>query len=121
MSGDVAPPADDPIGERDARFPAAELAHLEARGRLGADVEAAAVAFGRDEHSVRARLDRLGEIAIELDRRASVPEPRRAEVLEPVLGAFHAMENALGAVRKRYHAVLHGCGQSADDINVAVE
>src|SRR4029450_10035808 len=95
MAGDVATPADDPVGERDARSSAAELAHFEARGRLGAHIEAAAVAFGRDEHTIVARLDHLGEIAIELDRRASVPEPRRAEILEPVLGTFHAMEDTL--------------------------
>ena len=90
MTRDVPAPADDAIGERDARFSATELAHLEARGGLAAHIEAAAVALGRDEHVIAGRLDHFREIAIELHRRASVLEPRRAEVLELVLRALHA-------------------------------
>src|SRR5215204_3060741 len=92
---DVLAPADNPIGERDARVTTLGLAHLEARRRLASDIEASAVPLRRDEHVIAAALNGLGEIAIELDRCAPVFELRRAEILEPVLRALHAMEHAL--------------------------
>ena len=70
---DVLAPADDTVGERNARRAAPELAYLEACGAL-AHIEAAAIAFGRDEYLVVAAVDHLGEVRIELYDRASAPE-----------------------------------------------
>src|SRR5205823_9715384 len=117
---DISAPADHPIGERDGRFAAHELAHLEARSSLAADVEPAAVPLGREEYAVVAR-DHLGEVCIELYDRPPGPELRRAEILEPMLWALHAMEHALAAVGERHHGVFHGRGQRAGDLDVARE
>ena len=121
MTRDVSASADDAIGQCDARFSAGELAHLEAGARLAAHIEAAAVALGRDEHVIAGGPDRLREIAIELHCRASVPELRHAEVLEPVLRALHAVEHALRAVWERHHGVLHIRRERAIDDDVTGE
>src|SRR6516164_7697526 len=127
VSPDVFAQTDDTIGERDARRAAHELAHLEARGAL-ADVEPATITLGREEYLIIAALDHLGEVGIELDHRAPALELRCAKVLEPMLGALHAMEHALGAIGKGHDGTLdfgrHGSvlqGQVAGDQHVAPE
>src|SRR5215469_17646088 len=97
MSVDVLAPADDAIGKRNARFPTHELAHLEVRTALASDVEPAAIALGREEHSI-VPLDHLGEVSIELHDCPPARELCRAEILEPMLWALHANEHPLCAV-----------------------
>jgi hypothetical protein len=72
VSPDVLAPADDAIGERDVRLSAPELAHLEPRSAPVADIKAAAIAFGRDEHAIVAALDHFGEVGVEGDHGAPV-------------------------------------------------
>ena len=121
VTSDSLAPRDDAIGERDARFAALQLAHLEARGALAAHVESGAIALGRDEYAIAAGRHHLGEIRVEPHDRTAAHEPRRAEVLEPVLRALHAVEHALRAVGERHHAVLHIRRERAVDDDVAGE
>src|SRR5262249_58227540 len=88
---DVLAPPDDAIGERDVRSPALQFAHLEAGAAPAPDIEAAAVAFGGEEHVIAGGFDHFRKIAIELHRRASVLKLRHAEVLQPTLLALHAI------------------------------
>src|SRR6266545_4143163 len=120
MSPDVSAPANDTIAERNGRLAAHELAHLESRSTLLVHIEPAAIALGREEHTVVAR-DRLGEVRIELDHRPTALELRRAEILEPMLRALHAMQHALRSVGKGHHGVLHGRRKRAGDDGVARE
>jgi hypothetical protein len=100
VTGDVLAPADDAIGKRNARRAAGKLAHLEARAALAAHVEPATIAARREEDVIVAALDHLGEVGIELDGRAPARELARAEILEPMLRALHAMQHALRSVGK---------------------
>jgi hypothetical protein len=52
---------------------------------------------------------------------APVIELPRAEILEPVLRAFHAVEHALRAIGKWYHGVLYIGRQFAVDKHIAFE
>src|SRR5215471_17452898 len=102
---DVLAPADDPIGERDIGRAARKLAYLEARGALAANIEPAAFALTRDENAIVAAL-----------------ELRRAEILEPKLRAFHAIERALRSVGKRHRGALRAVHREvAGDDDVALE
>src|SRR5438552_10495444 len=49
MARDVSASPNDAIGERDVRFSATELAHLEARSALAPNIEPAAITLGREE------------------------------------------------------------------------
>src|SRR5262249_27600947 len=93
VTADVLAAPDDAIGERDARLAAHELADLEARA-LATDREPAAITLGREEHLIVATLDHFAEVGVELDHRTAALEPRRAEILGPVLRALHAMKHA---------------------------
>src|SRR4029450_11742222 len=83
VTGDVLAPADDAIGERNARSAAGKLAHLEARPALAAHIEPAAIAALGEEDVIVAALDHLDEVRIELHGRAPALELARAEILEP--------------------------------------
>jgi hypothetical protein len=78
--------------------------------RIALYIKAAAVALGSEEHAVVTGPDRLGEVGVELDHGTAALEPRRAEILEPVLRTLHAMHQAIRAVGK-----VHGepVGQNA--------
>jgi hypothetical protein len=86
-SRNVLAPADDAIGERNARFTTLGLAHLEARGALAAYMEPAAIALRGGEYTIVAALDHFSEVRIELDHRAPALELRCAEILEPEIWA----------------------------------
>src|SRR5262249_21423108 len=120
VTPDVLAPAHDTVGERDARLATHKLAHFEAGGAL-ADVEPAAITFGREEYLIVAALDHLGEVGVEPDNRAPALELGGAEILDPMPRALHAMEHALRAVGERHRGVLHGRRENAVDVDVAIE
>src|SRR5439155_11278446 len=121
VSCNVLAPSNDAVGKGDARLTAHEFAHLEARGTLAVHEEPAAITLGREEHAIVAALNHLGGVRIESHDRAPARELRRAEILEPMLRALHAMEHARAAVGEWYHGVLHGRRERARDLDVARE
>lgn len=86
-----------------------------------AHIEPAAIPLWREEHEIVTALDHFGKVRIELYDRATASELRAAEILEPVLRALHAMKNALRSVGKRHHSVLHGRGNRAIGVDIAIE
>src|SRR5215472_10905444 len=95
---------------------------IEARGALAANIEPAAFALTRDENAIVAALDHFGEVGVDLDHRAPALELRRAEILEPKLRAFHAIERALRSVGKRHRGALRAVHREvAGDDDVALE
>src|SRR5215470_12732814 len=123
MALDVPPPADDAIGERHVRRAALQLAHLEPVAALALYIKAAAVALGSKKHAIVAGPDGFGEVGVELDHGTAALELRRAEILEPVLRALHAMHQPTRAVGER-HDRVHDAGAGGDvpaDEEVALE
>src|SRR5262245_46767670 len=121
VSFDVLAPADDPIGERDVRLAAHELAHLETGSGLAPHEEPAAITLGCEEHAIIAR-DHRGEVRIELDHGTPALELRRAEILEPELRALHAVEQSPRAVGEWHRGALRaGDRECAVDEDVAQE
>jgi len=51
-------------------------------------------------------LDHFGEVGIDLDHRAPALELRRAEILKPMVGAFHAIEHPFRSIGERHHGGL---------------
>jgi len=98
-----------------------QLAHLEALGGLPAHVEPVAIAFRGEEHATVIELHHFGKVCIELDGGLAARKPRGAEILEPMLRAFHAMEHALAAVGEGDDGVLHSGVECAGDDDVARE
>src|SRR5262249_49485071 len=85
-----------------------------------------AITLRREENPIIATLDHFGKVRIELYHRATTHKLRAAEILEPVLRTLHAMEQALGSVRKWHHSVLHTRGEFtrgefAIDLDIAIE
>src|SRR5262249_13163301 len=82
-----------------------------------------AIALRREEHAIVATGDHLGEVPVEPDNRAPALQPRRAEILEPMLRALHAIEHALRSVRERHRGGFRAARhrEVAEDDDVARE
>src|SRR6266540_2164698 len=98
------------IREPDAARPAPLLANLESLRGSVCNVEAIRVAVSGEKHVVVTSIGDRGEVAVQSHLRASLAEPRLAEVLELALRALDAIEQAIAAV-----SVLRGGALRAPD------
>src|SRR5215831_7408275 len=118
MSLDVLALGDDAIAEGDITGAALQFVHLKARA-APPHIESLAFALRCEEHAIAVQLHYLGEINIELHRRAVAREARGAEILEPMLGTLHAMEQARRAVGERHDRILDVCKYLTLDDDIA--